>query len=229
MSAAADSLAIRSSGMALLNSKVLILNRSYLPVHVTSVKRAFALLYQGVARAVDEQYHTFDFDKDTARADRLGNPTINAVDETRLKALFAHGGKLLMYHGWNDPAISPIGTVDYYQQVKQTNTDAQSFVRLFMVPGMQHCYGGPGPSSFGQFGWRSGTGPDDVDHDIYLALEQWVDQGIAPEQVTAAKIEIDEKTGPKITMTRPLCAYPKEPKYKGAGDTSDAKNFECRE
>jgi 5-methylcytosine-specific restriction endonuclease McrA len=61
MSAAADSLVIRASGMALLNSKVLILNRSYLPVHVTSVKRAFALLYQGVARAVDEQYHTFDF------------------------------------------------------------------------------------------------------------------------------------------------------------------------
>ena len=61
MSVAADSLALRPSGMALLNSKVLILNRSYLPVHVTSVKRAFALLYQGVARAVDEQYHTFDF------------------------------------------------------------------------------------------------------------------------------------------------------------------------
>ena len=62
MSAAADSLAIRPSGMALLNSKVLILNRSYLPVHVTSVKRAFALLYQGIAKAVDEQYLTFDFD-----------------------------------------------------------------------------------------------------------------------------------------------------------------------
>ncbi len=61
MSAAADSLVLPPSGMALLNSKVLILNRSYLPVHVTSVKRAFALLYQGVARAVDEQYHTFDF------------------------------------------------------------------------------------------------------------------------------------------------------------------------
>ena len=62
MSATADSLALRPSGVALLNSKVLILNRSYLPVHVTSVKRAFALLYQGVARAVDEQYRTFDFD-----------------------------------------------------------------------------------------------------------------------------------------------------------------------
>ena len=62
MSATADSLALRPSGAALLNSKVLILNRSYLPVHVTSVKRAFALLYQGVARAVDEQYRIFDFD-----------------------------------------------------------------------------------------------------------------------------------------------------------------------
>ena len=153
---------------------------------------------------------------------------LNATDPN-LKAFSSHGGKLILYHGWNDPAISPIGTVDYYQQVKQTNPDAQSFVRLFMAPGMQHCYGGPGPSSFGQFGWRAGSGPDDVDHDVYLALEQWVDHGIAPEQVTAAKIEIDEKTGPKITMTRPLCAYPKEAKYKGTGDTSDAANFVCSE
>lgn len=62
MAAAAQSASLPSSGIALLNSKVLVLNRSYLPVHVTSVKRAFALLYQGVARAVDEQYRTFDFE-----------------------------------------------------------------------------------------------------------------------------------------------------------------------
>src|SRR3979490_713635 len=62
MSAVAESIALNGQGGALLNSRVLVLNRSYLPVHVTSVKRAFALLYQGVAKAVDEQYHTFDFD-----------------------------------------------------------------------------------------------------------------------------------------------------------------------
>ncbi len=62
MSAVAESIALNGQGGALLNSRVLVLNRSYLPVHVTSVKRAFALLYQGIAKAVDEQYRTFDFD-----------------------------------------------------------------------------------------------------------------------------------------------------------------------
>ena len=66
-----------------------------------------------------------------------------------------------------------------------------------MVPGMQHCGGGPGPSSFGQFGWHPGTGPDDPQHDISLALEQWVEKGVAPEKVIAAKIEADPKSQPR--------------------------------
>ncbi len=171
-------------------------------------------------------YKTFTVDDGLKAAEEKTAAALNATDPN-LKPFASHGGKLILYHGWNDPAISPLSTLEYYQQVQSSNSDAQSFVRLFMVPGMQHCYGGPGPSSFSQFGWRPGTGTDDVQHDIYKALEQWVDQGIAPETVIAAKIEADGKAAPKITMTRPLCSYPKAAKYKGSGDTNSAASFTC--
>ena len=171
-------------------------------------------------------YKTFKLDDGLkAAVDKTGH-ALNATDPN-LKAFASHGGKLILYHGWNDPAISPIGTINYYDDVSRANHDADSFVRLFMVPGMQHCYGGPGPSSFGQFGWGSGTGPDDASHDIYRALEQWVDGGAAPERVIAAKIESDGKTAPRITMTRPLCAYPKIASYNNEGDRSEAASFSC--
>jgi len=79
MSASAETLMMGPTGPALLNSKVLVLNRSYLPVHVTSVKRAFALLYQGAARAVDEQYRTFDFASWSALALEVGHERVGIV------------------------------------------------------------------------------------------------------------------------------------------------------
>ncbi|HUN57969.1 MAG TPA: HNH endonuclease [Candidatus Binataceae bacterium] len=79
MSAFAETLSIQPAGASLLNSKVLVLNRSYLPVHVTSVKRAFCLLYQGVARAVDEQYRTFDFESWGALALEVGHERVGIV------------------------------------------------------------------------------------------------------------------------------------------------------
>jgi len=95
-----------------------------------------------------------------------------------------------------------------------------------MAPGVQHCGGGPGPDSFGQFGWTPGMDPDDPQHDLYLALEQWVEKGAAPEQVIATKYP-QEGSGSQQKMTRPLCAYPQQAKYKGTGDSSDAANFAC--
>jgi len=171
-------------------------------------------------------YKTFNVDDGLKMA---VEKTAHALDATNpdLKPFSSRGGKLILYHGWNDPAISSLSTIDYYHQVESANSDPQSFVRLFMVPGMQHCLGGPGPSSFGQFGWHPGTGPDDTQDDISLALEQWVEKGVAPEQVIAAKIEANPQAAPHTTMTRPLCAWPEEAKYVGAGDTSDAANFAC--
>jgi len=97
-----------------------------------------------------------------------------------------------------------------------------SFVRLYMVPGMQHCADGPGTDSFGQVGRLIF---DDPQHSVDAALEQWVEKGSAPSTIIASKFAADEKTHPK--MTRPLCAYPQAAKYKGTGDTNDAASFVC--
>jgi feruloyl esterase len=122
----------------------------------------------------------------------------------------ARGGKLILYHGWSDAAISPISTIDYYRAVKQP----ESFVRLFMVPGMQHCGGGPGPNDFGQSPGAAG----DPLHDVNAALERWVEQGVAPASIVAKKGD----------RSRPLCPYPQVATYKGSGSTEDAANFVCK-
>ncbi|MGB2633284.1 MAG: tannase/feruloyl esterase family alpha/beta hydrolase [Candidatus Acidiferrum sp.] len=158
-----------------------------------------------------------------ASQEKFGN-VLNAV-ETDMKAFQARGGKLIIYHGWSDAAISPLNSIDYYKNVveKMGKPQADSFVRLYMVPGMQHCGGGPGPDVFGQYGISPVHDPQ---HDLYMALEQWVETGVAPTTVIASKLEGMEPAA-KVKMTRPLCPYPQQAKYKGSGDTNDAANFVC--
>jgi hypothetical protein len=148
---------------------------------------------------------------------------LNATDAD-LSPFKGRGGKLIVYHGWNDPAIPAINAVNYYDSViaKMGRGDVDSFARLYMVPGMQHCDDGPGADSFGQVGRLNF---DDPQHSVYAALEQWVEKGTAPSTIIAAKYSEDYKQHPK--MTRPLCAYPEAAKYKGSGDTNDAANFRC--
>jgi hypothetical protein len=150
--------------------------------------------------------------------------TLNATDPD-LKKFESRGGKLILYHGWSDAAIPPQNTIDYYQSVvkKMGAKDAATFVRLFMVPGMGHCSGGPGPNFFGQAGVPRG----DVEHDIDAALERWVEQGAAPEQVIASKFKAGSNP-PVAERTRPLCAYPQTAHWKGSGSTDDAANFVCK-
>lgn len=158
-----------------------------------------------------------------ASQEKFGN-VLNAM-ETDMTAFRARGGKLIIYHGWSDAAISPLNSINYYNSVveKMGKPQADSFVRLYMVPGMQHCGGGPGPDVFGQFGISPVHDPQ---HNLYMALEQWVETGVAPTSLIASKVE---GMGPaaKVKMTRPLCPYPQEAKYKGSGDTNDAANFSC--
>ena len=144
--------------------------------------------------------------------DKVGS-IFNAIDPD-LHAFRANGGKLIQYHGWSDPDIPPSNSINYYESVahKMFRTssnalrDTKEFYRLFMVPGMQHCAGGPGTPRF----------------DALAALEQWVEQNKAPEQILAA-----HATNGLIDRTRPLCAYPQEARYKGTGSTDDAANFAC--
>lgn len=143
-----------------------------------------------------------------------------------LSRFAARGGKLILYHGWNDPAISPGNTVAYVESVQRSMGKAkvESFVRLYMVPGIEHCGGGPGASAFGQFGMETAKGPK---YGLFDSLEDWVEKGSPDEAVVATKFEAGTNGGRKAAFTRPLCAYPKVARYSGSGDPNDAANFAC--
>jgi hypothetical protein len=168
-------------------------------------------------------YKEANVDRALQAAEEKTVDKLNATD-ANLAAFQARGGKLILYHGWNDPAISALNTINYYNSVAtrmgMKTTDA--FVRLYMAPGVQHCGGGPGPDSFG----AGGAGAKDPQHNMALALEQWVEKGIAPSAIIATKYA-DGDPAKGVKMTRPLCPYPQVAKHRGQGDSNDAGNFVC--
>jgi tannase/feruloyl esterase len=167
---------------------------------------------------------TANVDTATRTADEKTARALNAT-EADLSRFYNRGGKLILYHGWNDQAISPWNTVNYYRSVieKIGKQKTAEFVRLYMAPGVEHCVGGPGPNSFGQLGRTTAKGPE---HGIYTALEQWVENSSAPGEIIATKYTGDA-VARGVQMTRPLCPYPQYAKYKGSGDTNDSANFTC--
>jgi feruloyl esterase len=150
-------------------------------------------------------WKTFNIDTDPALAKKMGG-FIDAV-ETDMSAFKNRGGKLLLYHGWADPAIQPEHTINYYNSVlAKMNRNQSEWMELFMVPGMGHCSGGAGPN---QIDWMA-------------ALESWREKGETPTSIIG-KGKIDE-----LPMTRPICPHPQVATYKGSGDIKDAANFACR-
>lgn len=143
-----------------------------------------------------------------------------------LSRFAARGGKLILYHGWNDAAIPPENTIAYYQSVqKQMGEDrTATFVRLYMVPGMQHCLGGPGASVFGQFGLETAKAPQ---YGLFDSLENWVEKGAPDATVIATKFAPGKHGAMETVFTRPLCAWPRVARYSGSGEPSDAANFAC--
>jgi Tannase and feruloyl esterase len=165
-------------------------------------------------------YRTFQLDRDTKVADDKFARTLNATDPD-LKRFQSRGGKLIIYHGWNDPAISPLNSIDYFRSVeaKMGAKTTDQFARLYLVPGMQHCGGGPGPNGFGQ-GQVEAPG-------VTKALERWVENREAPNKIIATKFQADGNPASGVVRTRPLCPYPQVAKYNGSGSTDEAANFSC--
>ena len=153
-------------------------------------------------------FRTFDTVQDFALAEKLDQDNVLKAVDPDLRKFVAHGGKLILYHGWSDNLIAPVNSINYFNSVVSKLgglEKTEGSVRLFMAPGMGHCGGGEGPSAFDMIG----------------PLEQWVEQGKAPDSVIAYQ------RSNQINRTRPLCAYPEVAKYKGAGSSDEAANFVC--
>lgn len=147
---------------------------------------------------------------------------MNATD-TDLSRVHDGGKKIILWHGWADVGLNPLRTIEYFEDVQATMGEpaTDEFMRLFLVPGMYHCDAGPGPDVF-----------DDLS-----ALEQWVEQGDAPDEMTAYQVDTPDGYGATwgnvvaphadVERSRPICAYPAEARYRGRGNANDADNFEC--
>ena len=150
-----------------------------------------------------------DFDKDVAALDAKYAAMFNAVDPD-LSAFKGRGGKLIMYHGWNDQLIQPGNSINYYTSVtnKMGATETDDFMRLFMAPGMLHCAGGVGPNTFDAVTRARTMGRARHASRPQLIASHW------PNGV--------------VDRTRPLCPYPQVAVYRGAGSIDDAANFVCK-
>ncbi len=174
----------------------------------------------------------FDFDKDMSEFTKTFTSVPEKSDLADLSALKKAGTKLMTLVGWGDEWFPPEYGIQYFDRVAEKmggQEKVHSFFRLFMVPGKLHAGNGPGANSIGQC--FSFTGPamrDDAEHDINRAMEKWVEEGIAPDRMIAAKYVEDMKPESGVVLTRPLCPYPQVPVHTG-GNTNIAHNFKCIE
>ena len=162
---------------------------------------AYDFLRYFVKQDADWSYKDFSLSTFTNETKAL-QATISPSDPD-LSAFRSKGGKLLMYHGWSDSALSPLMSIRYVNEVFAKDATAKNDVKLFMLPGVLHCAGGPGP--------------DRVDY--IDALDKWANGGAAPEELTASYA---------AGGARKVCAYPKKAVYKGTGDGKSADQFDCK-
>ncbi len=153
-------------------------------------------------------FRTLDFDRDVRLAQQIDDGLLAATNPD-LTEFASRGGKLILIHGWCDQFISPRHSIDYYESVVERTGSTErtaDVMRLFLAPGMNHCGGGAGPNTF----------------DALTLIEQWVEQGRAPDRMIASHL-----TQGVVDRTRPLCPYPQVARYRGTGSTDEAANFAC--
>jgi hypothetical protein len=185
------------------------------PMAITATRNGAATI-QGAFGTEFFKYLVFDdstwdyrrYDLSHAEADTKAINALLSPTNPDLSAFAKHGGKLILAHGWSDPALNAQMTIDYFDAVRQRDRSAAQYTRLFMMPGVLHCAGG--------------TGCDTVEW--YSAISNWVERGVAPDRVVAKKLG----QGGRAIRTRPLCAYPQHATYNGSGSTDDERSFTCR-
>jgi feruloyl esterase len=151
-------------------------------------------------------YSKYDFTN--ARQDAKLTATFMNATNPNLDAFKAKGGKLIVWHGWSDPSLTALGSINYYEQAHRRDAGVRDYFRMFLMAGVLHCSRGPGPDTV----------------DWPAAIVDWVENGKAPDQVIARKLAASGT----VSRTRPLCPYPQNAEYMGSGSTHDAANFVCR-
>ena len=173
----------------------------------------------------------FNFTRDMPKVNAALAPSVNGATKGDLTAFRARGGKLVIYQGLADDLVAPTQTLFFYQKQEKEFGAAQTqdFARLFFAPGVAHCGGGDGPNAFNAFNAANGAtgrlrdnGPE---QDIFSAMTDWVEDGVAPSRIIATKY-VEDTPAKGIALRRPLCAWPQKAWYTG-GETRDPRNFTC--
>jgi feruloyl esterase len=151
----------------------------------------------------DHDLSTFDPFRDQAAVHRTPFAREYEAASTNLSPFLKRGGKLLLWHGWDDPGPSALATIDYFERARKANQRSEG-LQLYLAPGVYHCRGGPGADDF----------------DMIEALDQWVESGKPPAFIPARNVQSG--------IERPLCPWPSLPAYKGTGDPKALSSFECR-
>lgn len=178
----------------------------------------------------ERDFTSFDFDRDLATLEDTWAAEVNAMDPD-LSRFAARGGKLILFHGWEDGLITATDSIDYFQRIRADGKRRSDFARLFMVPGMGHCAGGPGPSLFGQLADIPPASEPSADNDLLMALDRWAEGGAAPETIMGRSMRAagaaEAVNNAPLDGSRPICAFPAIARYNGKGDPMSASSFKC--